>query len=566
MASDLVVPAGDDEGPFTNPWPALITGVAATATAFVLTAWLPALMGSWANLRIVLLVPGLLAAAAAIVIRPRSPVVLAVAALVALLASVAISEPVTDKTENAKAFETPWTVSFLTAQGQTVEATAGVICSDVVATFEETGDAGLRRYYVATVAWGDGLTSEAKVERPPHSKNFTVTGAHQYADEGVYNVRVSIVDQDNDKHKAEQLASVASVARVAGWDSGRLLLRVLAAVAGACAVVVLLPRVAQRAVVSFVILFHFGGILSAVTNVPPAPWISAQLWNCVYRPYLQFLYMNNAYHYYAPDPGPASMLWFRIEYEKTYERTPDNKHWRWVNNWQWVRTPDVSEDGELLRPDGTPFRLHVQYTRRLSLSESVNQQNPVANFGYFRDEIRPKRADIPFHPYVPIDNQYKEPPPQSKRWLESYVRYVARHFPHDERPELKVTGIKVYLVIHNMLEPYQVATRTPQNGAGETDPTERFLYWPFYQGEFDTDGRLKPSSRKVSFDAQGHEQEVSRDPLLYWLIPIYLKLKPAQRRLVRKHPEKLREMTREDYDLKDFLAFQSGDVAEEPQP
>src|SRR5262249_51727018 len=30
----------------------------------------------------------------------------------------------------------------------------------------------------------------------------------------------------------------------------------------------------------------------------PSPWLSTQIWTRIYRPYLEFLYLNNAYHFY----------------------------------------------------------------------------------------------------------------------------------------------------------------------------------------------------------------------------------------------------------------------------
>src|SRR5438105_2158625 len=76
------------------------------------------------------------------------------------------------------------------------------------------------------------------------------------------------------------------------WDSAALLFRIATVLAAVSAVVVLLPSVGRRIVVSLVILFHFGGILTAVTAVPPSPWLSTQIWNTVYRPYLYFMWLN----------------------------------------------------------------------------------------------------------------------------------------------------------------------------------------------------------------------------------------------------------------------------------
>ena len=35
----------------------------------------------------------------------------------------------------------------------------------------------------------------------------------------------------------------------------------------------------------------------------------------VYRPYLNLLYMTNAYHFYSPDPGTSSVMWFAVYYD-----------------------------------------------------------------------------------------------------------------------------------------------------------------------------------------------------------------------------------------------------------
>src|SRR5262249_54099959 len=103
------------------------------------------------------------------------------------------------------------------------------------------------------------------------------------------------------------------------WDSLQMALGVFSAVAMVGALVVLLPRVGRRIVASLLLLFHFSGMLTASTAVAPpnapAPWLSMTLWCKVYRPYLQFAYLNNAYHFYSPEPGPPMLVWFRVEFE-----------------------------------------------------------------------------------------------------------------------------------------------------------------------------------------------------------------------------------------------------------
>jgi len=144
------------------------------------------------------------------------------------------------------------------------------------------------------------------------------------------------------------------------WDSPRMLLRAVTAVALVGAGLVCLSRLWRRLAVSLIVLFHFGGILCAVTSVPPpggpAPWITGTLWAHVYRPYLDFLYLNNAYHFYSPEPGPPSLLWFYLEYEDGSTRQ--------------VKIPNRED-----------FPTRLSYQRRLALTESTAQamENGVAN-------------------------------------------------------------------------------------------------------------------------------------------------------------------------------------------
>ena len=59
-------------------------------------------------------------------------------------------------------------------------------------------------------------------------------------------------------------------------------------------------------------VYHFAGIISAITSPQPTPWLTGQLWARVFRPHLEFSYVNNAYQFYSPQPGPAEILWFCI--------------------------------------------------------------------------------------------------------------------------------------------------------------------------------------------------------------------------------------------------------------
>ncbi len=293
------------------------------------------------------------------------------------------------------------------------------------------------------------------------------------------------------------------------WDSAALLFRVAMVLSAVSAVVVLLPSVGRRIVVSLVILFHFGGLLTAVTSVNPSPWLSGQLWTTVYRPYLYFLWLNNAYHFYSPQPGPANLMWFCIEYESD----PDG-----TKNFRWVLVPDLDEQSRPVNPDGSPVFSGTEYTRRLSLAEYTGASGIVPWNLYQLLDQRLQAAQIdgipPLDPRkVPYDKQFREPDPRSKRWIQAYVRHVAATYRHQGKGKenLTVKSVKFYRVLHQILEPDQL-------NAG-MDPDDPSLKWPYFYGKFDKDGNFTEDCAKLWIDSAGRFQSERCDPYLYWLIP-----------------------------------------------
>lgn len=272
------------------------------------------------------------------------------------------------------------------------------------------------------------------------------------------------------------------------WDSAQLLVAVLSGVAVFAAIVVLLPRGLQRAIVSVMIVLHFVGILSAVFSVPPTPALMNWAWTYLYRPYLQFMYLNNAYHFYSPEPGPGILVWFYVRYED--------------GSADWYKIPNRAENP-----------LAQEYQRRLSLAESTNQG---VQMGPLSDEILDRRRKafqrdgIPLHPTVDMTMQRREPNAFSKDMVKTYARYVA-HLKAQETGKV-VSGVKVYRVVHNLPQPKEIADGI--------DPSEQHFYYPYFQGEFTPDGKMKNP----------------RDPYLYWLIPIVKTHDPAAFRVGRLSP------------------------------
>jgi hypothetical protein len=273
--------------------------------------------------------------------------------------------------------------------------------------------------------------------------------------------------------------AMSAVALPDSLDSIRLMISVLTVVATAGTILLLLPSAARRIAISLVIVFHFVGILTAITVIQPQPWLSGVIWTYVYRPYLEFIYMTNAYHFYSPEPGPACMMWFYVKYE-------DGTH-------RWVTIPRRED-----------YPLTLEYQRRLSFTESINQLHGPLSIPEDKRTARLEAAQkfgIPGHPVLADIFQYRVPLPYSKRMLEPYTRFIASHTPHPTDPTKKVTSVKVYRVLHVIQMP---SNYTVQADGTRLDPIDPDSYLPYYHGEYTPEGKLKDPN----------------DPFLYWLIPI----------------------------------------------
>ncbi len=266
------------------------------------------------------------------------------------------------------------------------------------------------------------------------------------------------------------------------WDSARLVLSVLAAVTLAGAFLVLLPSVARKAVVGLLVILHFGNILVSITSVPPPnsypPWLSVQAWAHFYRPYGSFMYLNNAYHFYSPEPGPPTLAWFYVTYDDGSGR--------------WIKIPSRKD---------SPVPLH--YQRLLALTESINNINHNIPPDYNELASRRRIAGKLFDPEIPLPIEtppnvaYQPPEDYSKVMVSAYARYVARHWPHpDDNPDVGVKTVKVYRLIHRIIDAPAMAS-----GMSPNDPTWDLA---FFMGEFNPQGKMVDE----------------HDPFLYFLLPI----------------------------------------------
>jgi hypothetical protein len=290
---------------------------------------------------------------------------------------------------------------------------------------------------------------------------------------------------------------LASQALAPAWDTLRLLLYVGLGVALAGAVLLVLPRGWRMLAVSLVAVFHFAGILTAVLSIPP-PFLVNQLWTRLFRYHLEFAYLNNAYHFYSPEPGPASLLWFRVEYDD--------------GSYYWHKMPERED-----------YATRLGYQRGLSLTELASitpSPGPVLNAEEYllarrqagshyqaKKNYEPEKIPLANGYEFPLAVQRREIAPRCKEALQSYVRYVARKHPHPD-PAVGVRNVKIYRIEHTIAGPADLR-------AG-MDPLDPRYHRPYYHGTFRPDGQLlNKDGRPLDPAKMPYE-----DPFLYWYLPI----------------------------------------------
>ena len=292
------------------------------------------------------------------------------------------------------------------------------------------------------------------------------------------------------------------------WGSARLFLGAVAIFAFGSMVLILLPTTVRKIVLVLWVFFHFGGMFTSFSSIDPpnaiGPYLSKHLWTYVYRPYLQVIYLTNAYHFYSPDPGPPALLWFAVHYDD--------------GTYQWIRIPNRE----------IPM-IGMHYQRLLAMPEHCFTPNP--RFPLTRAEVAGLRQDqypeeqiwenilerrergskirfplprrlaqgeksgfIPYLADVDFPVQYRAPNDTSKKIIASIAKRVLKTAP--KREGAKPTHVRMYRVIQQMLTPYEIA-----QGKSPIEPT-KFL--PYFLGEFDEEGQLVDPT----------------DPFLYWLVPI----------------------------------------------
>ncbi len=278
------------------------------------------------------------------------------------------------------------------------------------------------------------------------------------------------------------------------WDSFPPVFRVLTGV-GVAGVVLCLSSPGWRVIfASAAIMFHFSGIFMATTSPPPQPWITEQVRTRIFQPYLTFAYMGNAYHFYSPDPGPASVLAFFL---KTETGTDANGKKEYQTRWVIMPT----------RPADVRDPLGLGYFRRLSLTEQVARGggNGLSDQSE-RSEVVGRRTSvanaIPFHPIFSPEAQYRLPNSDVIRYvLPSYASHVILDETSGKEEAAKTT-VKIYRLEH-MTTPVEQFRQKLADGTFPS-PYHPGTFRPYFMGEFDAHGTLINP----------------QDELLYWMLPI----------------------------------------------
>lgn len=282
------------------------------------------------------------------------------------------------------------------------------------------------------------------------------------------------------------------------WDSGQMLMRVVAGAGFVGAVLLAVTRVQRRTAILGFVAFHFSSLLVATTWPDSTPWITNQLGQRFYLPFMQFTYLRNAYHFYSPEPGPASHLFALLTYELD-ELDPATGKPKTLHEWFTLPRRDTQWKDPLGQT----------YYRRLSLTENAVRANTdLGNNSDERAQVNARRADVAMptrpgvkkipHPpstYEVEFRWYAQPQADVSRFLlPSFTKHLAVEF---TSPGYKVVNVKLYRAEHRIVTTQYFVTQ-------KLSPFHPTLYRVYFLGDYTSEGQLVDS----------------QDPMLYWLIPV----------------------------------------------
>jgi hypothetical protein len=239
-----------------------------------------------------------------------------------------------------------------------------------------------------------------------------------------------------------------------------------------------------KRVVSLGIAFHFFAILATVVGLgtPPfPPPVLAEMVRLSYpvNTYLHCTFLTNPYRFYAPNPGPTNIMWFRLHYADGYVK--------------WV---------ELARRDEwamrIPFQRHMSLTMLLSGLTEPDPNDPRKIIIYEEGQV----------------------------CIASYVRHVARFHARTsaDGAVVPVNWVTVYNVYHEILQPLQIRMNVEQDDLRMYDQT--------YLGVYRSDGVRNPDGDSPEGFRIANPSYLLAQSLLQDVAPL-IQDAPAQERFAR---------------------------------
>jgi hypothetical protein len=249
-----------------------------------------------------------------------------------------------------------------------------------------------------------------------------------------------------------------------------------------------------KALTSLLLLAHFFAILTATLAQPmpgqPAPYLAVWM-HSLARPYLDALFLNSSFRFYAPNPGPVKLCWFRLE-----------------------------------RNDGTAE--WVEFPRHRTLAPWPIYHRELAVVSFWDAQIGPD----------PQNSKQLTLSPPGQIGIASFIRRIREEHDHDSNP-LEV--VDLYTVHHRAAEPSQIA-------AGWT-PYDLRLYRICHVGRFLPDGQppanqspqAVESSRvaaRILSDRRSFASHHTSDQLVNWPRPV--------QELILNHPKLVQRMSEDE--------------------
>jgi hypothetical protein len=208
------------------------------------------------------------------------------------------------------------------------------------------------------------------------------------------------------------------------------------------------PPVAVKVVISVIVFAHLSAIFVHVL-AGGGPFVLKQAASHV-RPYLNFMWLDNAYRFYAPNPGDTEVLWYKLIYQDGSSR--------------WTQIPR-REDFYLRMP----FQRHMS----LALLASMRTQQETVDL---KTDANSVASLLTFS--RPATKQVLTP--EGEIIYRSYARHIANTYPEHYLTKAKLAYMECYFCRYIIRQPYQM-----RENIAMFDPRMLTIQ---YIGNFDPEG------------------------------------------------------------------------------